>query len=148
MIWYDIYIYIYLTANELTPGGSSKATFTQKQYTEYKERNIHSNHKMWSVKCGPCPVCASYTLAFALQLREKHGKTSVRVHKKNYKLFQLRALWLIWVALRIVIQVFCHITSCPLISRHRKFRFVQNYPKNLYRFCFKEDVCSGSSVIL
>ena len=25
------------------------------------------------------PVFASYTLAFALQLREKHGKTSVRV---------------------------------------------------------------------
>jgi hypothetical protein len=29
--------------------------------------------------CGPCPVFASYTLAFALQLRKKHGKTSVRV---------------------------------------------------------------------
>jgi len=24
--------------------------------------------------CGPCPVLASYTLAFALQLRKKHGK--------------------------------------------------------------------------
>jgi hypothetical protein len=30
-------------------------------------------------ECGPCPVFASYTLAFALQLRKKHGKTSVRV---------------------------------------------------------------------
>jgi RNase P subunit RPR2 len=30
-------------------------------------------------KCGPCPVFASYTLVFALQLRKKHGKTSVRV---------------------------------------------------------------------
>jgi hypothetical protein len=30
-------------------------------------------------ECGPCPVLASYTLAFALQLRKKHGKTSVRV---------------------------------------------------------------------
>jgi hypothetical protein len=27
----------------------------------------------------PCPVLASYALAFALQLRKKHGKTSVRV---------------------------------------------------------------------
>jgi hypothetical protein len=27
---------------------------------------------------GPCPVFASYTLAFASQLRKKHGKTSVR----------------------------------------------------------------------
>jgi hypothetical protein len=30
-------------------------------------------------ECWPCPVFANYTLAFALQLREKHGKTSVRV---------------------------------------------------------------------
>ena len=30
-------------------------------------------------ECGPFPVFASYTLAFALQLRKKHGKTSVRV---------------------------------------------------------------------
>jgi hypothetical protein len=29
--------------------------------------------------CGPCPVFASYTLAFALQQRKKHGKNSVRV---------------------------------------------------------------------
>jgi hypothetical protein len=28
------------------------------------------------------PVFASYTLAFALQLREEHGKASVRVVKK------------------------------------------------------------------
>ena len=27
------------------------------------------------VECGPCPVFASFTLAFALQLRKKHGKT-------------------------------------------------------------------------
>jgi hypothetical protein len=33
-------------------------------------------------KCGPCPVFASYTLAFALQLRKKHGKTSVKVVEK------------------------------------------------------------------
>jgi hypothetical protein len=30
-------------------------------------------------ECWPCPVFANYTLAFALQLRKKHGKTSVRV---------------------------------------------------------------------
>jgi len=28
---------------------------------------------------GPCPDFTLYTLAFALQLRKKHGKTSVRV---------------------------------------------------------------------
>jgi len=30
-------------------------------------------------ECGPCPVFASYTLAFVLQLGKKHGKASVRV---------------------------------------------------------------------
>ena len=45
-------------------------TFTHKQYIEQ-----HNNFG----KCGQCPVLASYTLAFALQLRKKHGKTSVRV---------------------------------------------------------------------
>jgi len=29
--------------------------------------------------CGPCPVFAGFTLAFALQLKKKHGETSVRV---------------------------------------------------------------------
>jgi hypothetical protein len=30
-------------------------------------------------KCGPCPVFASYTLEFALQLRKKQVKTSVGI---------------------------------------------------------------------
>jgi len=30
-------------------------------------------------ECGPCPVLARFTLAFALQVRKKQGKTSVRV---------------------------------------------------------------------
>jgi hypothetical protein len=37
-------------------------------------------------ECGPCPVFASFTLAFALQLREKHGKASVRVRKTSVRL--------------------------------------------------------------
>jgi hypothetical protein len=36
-------------------------------------------------ECKPCPVFASFTLAFALQLRKKHGKTSVRVRKTSVK---------------------------------------------------------------
>jgi hypothetical protein len=35
--------------------------------------------------CGPCPVFASFTLPFAFQMREKHGKTSVRVRKTSVK---------------------------------------------------------------
>jgi hypothetical protein len=57
----------------LTPGGSITYTFTHKQYTEYRQRNIHNNKKKFE-KCGPCPFFGSYTLAFALQLRKKHGK--------------------------------------------------------------------------
>jgi hypothetical protein len=30
-------------------------------------------------ECGPRPVFVSYTVVFALQLRKKHGKTSVSV---------------------------------------------------------------------
>jgi hypothetical protein len=59
-------------------------TFTHKQYTEYRERNVHNNQKIGAYitpnkfktnfwKCGPCPVFASYTLTFALQLRNKNG---------------------------------------------------------------------------
>jgi hypothetical protein len=33
----------------------------------------------------PCPIFASFTLAFALQLRKKHGKTSVRVRKTSFR---------------------------------------------------------------
>jgi hypothetical protein len=36
-------------------------------------------------ECGPCPVFASFTLVFALQLRKKHGKTSVRVRKTSVR---------------------------------------------------------------
>jgi len=35
---------------------------------------------------GPCPVFASFTVAFALQLRKKHGKTSVLVRKTSVRL--------------------------------------------------------------
>jgi hypothetical protein len=55
-------------------------TFTHKQYTER-----HKTNNIWNTKileeCGPCPISAGFTLAFALQMRKKHGKTSVRVEK-------------------------------------------------------------------
>jgi hypothetical protein len=37
-------------------------------------------------ECGPCSVFASFTLAFALQLRKKHGKPSVRVRKTSVRI--------------------------------------------------------------
>jgi hypothetical protein len=41
--------------------------------------NTHNTGKGKFGNCGPCPVFANYTLAFALQLRNKHGKPSVRI---------------------------------------------------------------------
>jgi hypothetical protein len=72
-----ILIYL-LTAIGLSPGGSS----TVHIYTQTIHRTIQNhtqNNTTISEECRPCPVLASYTLAFALQPRKKHGKTSVRV---------------------------------------------------------------------
>jgi len=72
-----------LTAIGLPPGGSSTVhiytqtvhrTTQNKQYIE-----VHNNLG----ECGPCPILARFTLAFALQLRKKHGKTSVRVKPQS-----------------------------------------------------------------
>jgi hypothetical protein len=43
-------LYIYLTANGLTPGGSSAATLTHKQYTKYKEENLYRKEKIIEVR--------------------------------------------------------------------------------------------------
>jgi len=49
------------------------------QYIEqYKTNNTWNNTTILE-ECGPCPILASVTLAFALQPRKKHGKPSVRV---------------------------------------------------------------------
>jgi len=55
-----------LTEIGLTPGGSS----TVHIYTQ----TIHRTTKLIWEECGPCSVCESYTLAFALQLRKMQGK--------------------------------------------------------------------------
>jgi hypothetical protein len=41
-------------------------------------------------ECWPCPVFVSFTLAFALQLRKKHGKTSVRVAEEIQSIHIIR----------------------------------------------------------
>jgi len=47
-------------------------TFTHEQH---RTTQITTN---WE-ECQPCPVFASFTLAYTLQLKKKHRKTSVRV---------------------------------------------------------------------
>jgi hypothetical protein len=67
----------------LTPGGSSTVHIHTRTKHRIQKRNIHNNNKKKKKrKCGPCPVFASYTLAFALQLRKTRGKSSIRVVKK------------------------------------------------------------------
>ena len=73
---YMIYL---LTAIGLTPGGS---THLHTNNTQTNTNNKRTTQITTNVEeCGPCPVFASFNLAFALQLRKKHGKTSVKLRK-------------------------------------------------------------------
>jgi hypothetical protein len=77
-----------LTAIGLTPGGSSTVhIYTQTIHKTTKLTTLtgrfsgtrtQSGQTNWE-ECGSCPVFASYTLVLTLQLRKKHGKTSVTV---------------------------------------------------------------------
>jgi hypothetical protein len=64
-----------LTAIGFPPGGSSTVHIYTQNNTK---QTIYRTTKILE-ECGPYPVFVGYTLAFALQLRKKHGKTSVRV---------------------------------------------------------------------
>jgi hypothetical protein len=61
---YDIFVKLQLGSH---PVAVVQYTFTHKQYTD-QHKNLE--------ECWPCPIFASYTLAFALQVRKRHGKTS------------------------------------------------------------------------
>ena len=75
---YDMMIYL-LTAIGLSPGGSSTVhIYTQTIHRTTQNKQYLEQHNNMG-EYGPCPVLASYALAFALKLRKKHGKTSVRV---------------------------------------------------------------------
>jgi len=65
------------TAIGFTPVGSSTIhIYTQ---TIHRTTQIATNLE----DCRPCPVFASITLAFALQLRKMHGKISVGVAEEE-----------------------------------------------------------------
>ena len=72
-----------LTGVGLSPGGS---THLHTNNTQNNTNNNRTTQITTNVEgCGPCPVFASFTLAFALQLRKKHGKT-VRIEAKPFRL--------------------------------------------------------------
>jgi hypothetical protein len=77
-----------LTEIWLTPGGIStvhiyaqiihrttQLTTLFGRLSGIRNKSVQTNRE----KCGPCPVFTSYTLAFALRLRKRAPKTSVRV---------------------------------------------------------------------
>jgi len=71
-----------LTAIGSSPGGSSTVhIYTQTIHRITKNKQYIEQHNNLG-ECRPCPVLASYTPSFALQLRKKHGKTSVRLKAK------------------------------------------------------------------
>jgi hypothetical protein len=69
-----------LTAIGLSPGGSTHL------HTNNTKNNTNNNRTTQITtnmeECEPCPVFASFTLPFALQLRKKHGK-NISQGKKN-----------------------------------------------------------------
>jgi hypothetical protein len=68
----------------MPPGGiTTSQIYIQTVHIIQRKENNTEERKIG--KCEPCPVFTNYTLAFALQLRKKHGKTSVRVaqYKNN-----------------------------------------------------------------
>jgi len=72
-----------LTAVGLSPGGSTHLHTNNIQNNTNNKRTTQITTNV--VECGPCPVFASFTLAFALQLRKKHRKNSVRVRETSIR---------------------------------------------------------------
>jgi hypothetical protein len=78
-MWYDNL----LTAIGLSPGSSTQlhTNNTQNNTNNNQTTQITTNVE----ECGPCPIFASFTLAFALQQRKKHRKASVRLRKTSVR---------------------------------------------------------------
>jgi hypothetical protein len=72
-----------LTAIGLSPGGSTHL-HTNNTYNN-TNKNRTTQITTYVEECEPCLVFTSFTLAFALQLRTKHGKPSVRLRKTSVK---------------------------------------------------------------
>ena len=99
-----------LTAIGLSPGGSSTVhVYTQTIHRTTQNKQYIEQHNNLG-ECGPCPVLASYTLAFALQLGKKHGKTSVMVaaSKNIYKTIRLQEYNTLARRFSVTSQTECH----------------------------------------
>jgi len=88
MVWYMIYL---STAIGLTHRGSSTVHIYIETINRTNQATLNSTNNIRTTQtatnfeeCGPCPVLTSFTLAFTLQLTEKHRKTSFRVAEEFY----------------------------------------------------------------
>ena len=79
-------------------------------------------------ECGPCPVFASFTLAFALQLRKKHGKTSVRVRKASVRLRKTS----------VTVQ-YTYYQNTNILKTHTNTHYLRR-SRRLYPLCFEARV--------
>jgi uncharacterized integral membrane protein len=70
-----------LTALGLTPGGNSTVHIYTQTIHRTTQLTTHRTTQLTTTweECGPCSVFAIYTVAFALQPRKRHGKTSVKI---------------------------------------------------------------------
>ena len=104
-------------------------TYTYKRYTErHKTNNTQNNTKILE-ECGPCPVFAVFTLAFALQLKKKSTEKPqlqyfelLRRHPKNMQIFTFEER-----EKKYINTLFLNILLCPNF-RNRKMRIVQLLP--------------------
>jgi len=72
-------------------------------------------------ECGPCPVFAGFTLAFALQLRKKQVKSSVRVRKTSVRLKKPQSEYSIHIIKNT------HTLQNPLIHTHAHTHTTKQY---------------------
>jgi len=82
LTWQNDTIYL-LTAIGLSPGGSSTVhIYTKTIHRTTQNKQYIEQHNNLG-ECVPCPVLTRFTLAFALKLSKKHGKTCYsQVHSR------------------------------------------------------------------
>ena len=70
----EVPVYLLTAIGQPHGGISTVHIYTQTVHRTTRNKQYTEQHKNFE-ECGPCPVFVGFTLAFALQLRKKHGKT-------------------------------------------------------------------------
>jgi hypothetical protein len=77
--WVAILWQLFSTHIHINDTGNVTKQIIQRTQIYIEQHKIYIEQHNNYEECGPCPVFAGFTLAFALQLRKKHGKASARV---------------------------------------------------------------------